>query len=183
MIYVTTFSKKADINKQKVTAIKLLDFACYIEKGFRYDYSTAKRTQKGKPYRDGNDFYFNVSHCPYSVAVAIADYPIGIDVAEIQTINNVAKNKIFSEKELSIASSDRDFTYLWAVKESFFKCIGTGINHNMYKNDFSCVFNKTIGEFENKYFLVKEYDGFILSVFCDKKINGNVIYVSDIDLV
>ena len=98
----------------------------------------------GKPYYDAQQpIFFSLSHCRHAIAVAVADYPVGIDVESIDrrltpdlvryTMNTAEQADIFKGAELSgnFAIDPVIFLSYWTRKEAYLKLVGTGINGDM----------------------------------------------------
>ena len=105
---------------------------------------TIANDSKGKPYVEGHPgIHLSIAHSGGTVAVAVADMPIGIDAEEIRPMKLKLASRfcldeeieyIFghlpSEEELcSIGKGEtlKRFLEIWTLKEAYFKCIGTGI--------------------------------------------------------
>lgn len=94
-----------------------------------------KYGDKGKPYFLHNpDLHFSVSHTHTHIAIVFCDSPIGIDIENTRKANLNLTKRYFHPHEhqtlLNTPIEDRDhnFTKLWTLKESYVKCIGTGIS-------------------------------------------------------
>ena len=90
-----------------------------------------KTGEHGKPYLDGEEMFFNISHCRYGVAAAVSSSPVGIDIQNITEYKKSIAERVFSEEEIyyteSSENADRAFTRLWTLKEAAAKCDGRGI--------------------------------------------------------
>lgn len=84
-----------------------------------------------KPYLEGIELYFNISHCKFGVAVAVSLSPVGIDVQEIEEYSEGVAKRVFSEEEIRFTENSENkaktFTRLWTLKEAAAKCDGGGI--------------------------------------------------------
>ncbi|MBO7377644.1 MAG: 4'-phosphopantetheinyl transferase superfamily protein, partial [Clostridia bacterium] len=88
----------------------------------------------GKPYIDGQK-RFSIIPSGNIVAVAVADFEIGLDVEKVREIDH----DDLSRRALSLGEI-RDLTFLsrdeksekflsfWTAKEAYFKYLGTGVN-------------------------------------------------------
>ncbi|OGV18846.1 MAG: hypothetical protein A2X47_13975 [Lentisphaerae bacterium GWF2_38_69] len=89
----------------------------------------------GKPFlTNRNDIHFNLSHSGEIVCCIVDNYPVGIDVENINSIDlNIASN-FFSKKECSdlfnLPNKDQInyFYKLWTLKESYIKAEGKGLS-------------------------------------------------------
>ena len=89
----------------------------------------------GKPYMADNSLYFSLSHSDEYVALATAEFEIGIDLESID-----ARDVLFdavryvatkSEKEwLDSHGNEGDAFVLWTRKEAMLKARGTGFHAN-----------------------------------------------------
>lgn len=88
--------------------------------------------EHGKPYlAEYPDVYFNISHCGCGCAVAVADSPIGVDIQDVRPFNREIAERVCCKEELELmersSGRDREFTRIWAMKESYVKMTGQGI--------------------------------------------------------
>lgn len=93
-------------------------------------------TKAGKPYLRNSDIYFSISHSKDVCAVAVADYPVGIDVEVIK--NNYTPHLL--ERTLTKnewEEFDGDFTRIWCRKEALVKMTGDGIKSYPFNVDTS----------------------------------------------
>lgn len=86
----------------------------------------------GKPYAKDCDIYFNISHSADTVACALSDCPIGIDIEKMRGIDDKLIKYVCTDEELEYVYSDIElktqrFFEIWTAKEAYFKCYGTGI--------------------------------------------------------
>ena len=94
------------------------------------------KTRYGKPFLSGHEtFHFNISHSGQLVICAASDIEIGCDCEFISEDNKIDEVKIVythNEYETIRSLSGRDKTVfchnLWALKESYLKCCGIGLN-------------------------------------------------------
>lgn len=94
---------------------------------------------QGKPFLEGqNDLHFNLSHSGHYMMLAIACFPVGIDIEKISTTfsyQDVAK-QVFSDEENELLSNaplksqNRKFYSLWTRKEAYLKAIGCGFSED-----------------------------------------------------
>lgn len=87
---------------------------------------------RGNPYlADYPDIHFNLSHCRYGVACAIAQKPIGVDIEVVADVDWDVARRVMSDEQLEyIATSsepERAFCKLWTTKESLLKRTGEGL--------------------------------------------------------
>jgi phosphopantetheinyl transferase len=76
-----------------------------------------------KPFFINSPLHLSISHSKNYIAIAVAPYPIGMDIEEchdrIFKVSNRFLNQ--SEKELFNHESSRDLTFAWSAKEALFK--------------------------------------------------------------
>lgn len=88
--------------------------------------------QNGKPYAEGLDIHFSLSHSGDLAVCAISDTPVGIDVEKVRHVNTGVAKKWFTEQEQAFVFSDktkaqRRFFEIWTKKEAYAKRTGAGI--------------------------------------------------------
>lgn len=93
----------------------------------------------GKP--QALETQFNISHSGRYVVLSVSNEPVGVDIELLQRGRRKIASKFFTlEENIQIDQSydpDRTFTRLWTLKESFLKCIGTGIGRNLRKTSIN----------------------------------------------
>lgn len=109
-----------------------------LKQCFRITDFTLQYGDYGKPFlTEYPNVYFNISHCRYGCVAAVADCPVGVDIQDIRPFSWEVAEKVCCKKELEILekSSDksREFTRMWAVKESYAKMIGQGLGYDFVK--------------------------------------------------
>ncbi len=88
-----------------------------------------KRTDRGKPYIDGNPLYFSLAHSLDHAVIALCDKPIGIDI-EYYDEDGRLKNYTdilsgFSEREKQWINGTFAFFFLnWIDKQAYVKMVG-----------------------------------------------------------
>lgn len=123
-------------NDRKNCVIAYLMLKIGLKECFQIVDFTLGYGEHGKPYlAEYPNVYFNISHCSYGCAVAVADSPIGVDIQDIRPFSWEIAWQVCSKQELEFLerSSDRDreFTRIWAMKESYVKMTGMGIGCDM----------------------------------------------------
>lgn len=94
-----------------------------------------QRGPAGKPYLEGVQLHFNISHSENLLAIALSNVPVGVDVERIDPSREVLEiaRSVFYEDELgwlesmSFTCRARKFTELWSLKEAHLKRLGVGI--------------------------------------------------------
>lgn len=93
-----------------------------------------KTGEHGKPYLDGEGaFYFSISHAGEYAALAVSEWPAGIDIEKVGLREKVAK-RFYSareQEEIRLAQGAEKkaeiFTRIWTGKEAFLKYRGSGL--------------------------------------------------------
>lgn len=126
-----------------------------------------EKEEYGKPYIKGNpQFHYNISHTKNAIAIAISDYPIGVDIEKIKKAELDIANRFFTANEQNYINknknkSDKRFYEIWTEKEAYIKYIGKGLSIPL--NSFN-VFENII----SNRILTFEKDEYIISVCCEK---------------
>lgn len=93
----------------------------------------------GKPYISGEcEFHYNISHSGEWVICGIHDKDIGIDIQKIDDSKQTFFEEYYSGEELLTGRYWKTaeivyYTYVWTIKESYFKLFGMGINEDFEK--------------------------------------------------
>lgn len=116
----------------------------------------------GKPYYNNSNIKFNKSNTINKSVLIIENNDCGIDIERVRKYDEVMAKRILSSDEYTFVNNNvRDlyFTILWTLKESYFKCIGTGINLNL--KDYSFIENNEIlkvkDNYKLNYFIFEDY--------------------------
>ena len=107
------------------------------EEGFEFN-TEINYSLKGKPFfRFNPNLHFSISHTNEYIAIALSEKQIGIDIEKERKSKLEIANRFFHNKEAEYLASIKDireqnkaFTKIWTIKESYVKCIGTGIANN-----------------------------------------------------
>ena len=92
------------------------------------------RTSGGKPYFASRDLFFSISHAKDTVAVALSDTPVGIDIEFIDERRDILSlsRRFFAPDEYKAISESNspaeDFFALWTKKEALAKITGEGLS-------------------------------------------------------
>lgn len=96
------------------------------------------KTEYGKPYlEEYPDIHFSFSHCSCGVACAFSNQSnsVGVDMQDIVKCDHKAARYFMCDSEYDILlktrDTDRFFTKIWTLKESYGKYMETGICYNM----------------------------------------------------
>ena len=82
--------------------------------------------------------YFNISHSGTKVTVGIHNSEVGIDIQKIRPVNMRLVDRFFTSGEDEYINLNvQKFHEVWCLKESYLKCIGTGLTINL--NEFEVI--------------------------------------------
>lgn len=128
------------------------------------------KNEYGKPYYKNINIRFNKSNTLDLSVLIIDNKECGIDIERIRKYDEVMAKRILSKEEYDFVNrnnKDFIFTLIWTLKESYLKCIGTGLNLNL--KDISFVKDNKILKTKNNYnlnYFIYE-DKYIIS-YCTK---------------
>lgn len=95
----------------------------------------------GKPYIEGENFHFSLSHSKKNWCLALSSYDVGVDLEDISSsfnYNNILQ-RFFSEREqqaINHAKNPRtEFYKFWTRKEALLKAVGSGLIDDLTKID------------------------------------------------
>lgn len=161
-----------------------------IKTAFGYDVSAKNvlKNKYGKPYLTYNNAFFNISHDKLLVGCAVSEKEVGFDITEARGFKSNCINKLFSDKEITVAKKNTDFAALWAIKESYYKCLGTGLSiHNLNALDFSDILIGRRGIINGKLITYQTIEDYYIAI-CNNNSNDSMAvdeikFVSDNDLL
>ena len=78
----------------------------------------------GAPVVDAEGKWISVAHGGESVAVAIADCPVGVDIESVTRGFDRVAPRYMTEAELSLTESPDWACYVWCAKEAMYKLYG-----------------------------------------------------------
>lgn len=128
------------------------------------------KNEYGKPYYKNTNIKFNKSNTIGLSVLIIDNKECGIDIERIRKYDDIMAKRILSKSEydfVNINNKDLYFTIIWTLKESYLKCIGTGLNLNL--KDISFIKDNKILKNKNDYklnYFIYE-DKYIIS-YCTK---------------
>jgi 4'-phosphopantetheinyl transferase len=101
-----------------------------------------ERTAEGKPYfPDRPEICFNYSHSGGLALCGISDVPLGADIERYRPVRPGLARRILSDREygdwMNCLDQEGRFFSLWTLKESYYKCTGTGIKLPFAAVEFS----------------------------------------------
>ena len=140
---------------------------------------------KGKPYIEGENVFFNVSHSGEYAICAVSDIEIGCDIEKIAKANMTLAKKCFSGYEYeSLCGCETEeernnlFYRYWTMRESYVKALGTGIatpfgSFGIFFEGKSPKIRTESAEFTGCLNEVEGPDGYCCSVCTINRKNGN----------
>ena len=98
--------------------------------------------ESGKPYLEGLDYHFSISHSHGLVICAIADVPIGVDIERLTPISKdkarLLGERFFTDEENERLQKDeyssKTFYFIWTRKEALSKLLGTPLMSSISSN-------------------------------------------------
>ena len=129
-------ANKLNFRKDKNLSVGSQLLLIYTLKKAGYDYSSLifKTEKNGKPYVEGENVFFSVSHSGNMVLCGVSDSPIGVDIQKIDNFNHDIIARFFGKNEqraiLSMKDNDAKknmFYKIWTLKESYSKMTGEGL--------------------------------------------------------
>lgn len=134
--------RRRSIDKMKHSSGKCLSLGVGIllhkalqDMGIKEDPDEVEFNEHGKPYYPNlPGVHFSLSHSGERAMCVVADNEVGCDVEKIKNKNCDIAERFFAGDENALLKSIADetaqkemFFRLWTLKESFIKCIGTGL--------------------------------------------------------
>lgn len=127
-------------------------------------------------YKEHPEIHFSLSHSGTMAMCAISDRPIGCDVEHQRQRDFDIAKRFFAKEEYALIKSQPTeqeqtsmFFRIWTLKESFIKCIGTGLSTPL--NEFSIIpeqekitLNQNISNSEYSFVELNLDDGYKYSV-------------------
>ena len=129
-------SRKAHIDRMKIENDRLRSLAAtkILNKllcDFSHNTAILETDPKGKPYLNGSDLFFSISHSDTGVVCAVSEKAVGIDIEKIRPVNDKLIDYVCNEAEKQYVLSDKKekgkagvyqrFFEVWTAKEAFFK--------------------------------------------------------------
>lgn len=128
------------INKIENKEDKLLSLGAHLLIKIFTSKEDVKFKDNNRPYKDTAPF-FSISHSnPYSL-ILLAENTVGVDIENINRINNVIKKHLFSIKEREYIKNEEDFIKLWTIKEASYKALDLN-NYFNFKEEIRIINNK-----------------------------------------
>ena len=78
----------------------------------------------GAPVVDTPNTHISVAHCAQSVAVAIANEPVGVDIESLDRNYERIKSRFMSPAEEALSSMEAWPAVVWTAKEAIYKLYG-----------------------------------------------------------
>jgi len=108
----------------------LLKKCCKNVYHYLYDKSDITTNKFGKPYFKSNSIFFNISHSGRYAALAVSQYPVGVDVEDNVKMIDKRVINVIDKKDSNIEDNSAfKILKLWTAKESFLKGLGVGMTY------------------------------------------------------
>jgi 4'-phosphopantetheinyl transferase, cesP len=126
----------------------------------------------GKPFVSESSICFNVSHSGEFAVIIFDSTSVGVDIEimkdlDFETILKEFATEFEMQQFYKSSSHQKFFYQLWTLKESYFKCKGTGITNlkeiEFFISDAVIISNKLGYTFETNIF----FDNYMVS-YCKK---------------
>jgi len=105
--------------------------------------------------REHPNIHFNLSHSLNTVACAVANTDIGVDVQQIDKIKDNVAKRVLTEDEFACFqhtdNPDEFFCEIWTIKESFLKLTGKGISDELRELSADSINDKKIYKGKDYY--------------------------------
>lgn len=136
--------------------------------------------ENGKPYIKGNEnIHFNISHSGTKIAVGIGEANLGVDIQEIRPVNLRMVDRFFTGREDKYINQEiPKFHEVWCLKESYLKCIGTGLSMSLKDIEIIPEEKMCIDEYEMK---LEDIEGYKLGICTKKDIDIRIINLNNIE--
>ena len=137
--------------------------------------------KNGKPYIKGTDtIHFNISHSGTKVVAGVGKEPLGVDIQQIRPVNLRLVDRFFTGKEDEYINNELEkFHEVWCLKESYLKCIGTGLTRNL--KSFEIIPGQKMS-IEGYKLHLENVDGYKLGICSSKTMNIEIEYLNNIKL-
>ena len=138
----------------------------------------------GKPFIKGMpELQFSLSHSTMGIACGLANSPIGVDIADVDSRNlDCIKSAMHPSEQKAINNSQdkaHTFARFWSMKESYLKFIGTGIDENLSTINFSD-YNESSFDYRFAKMQVIDCEKSVVTAYCSETLP--VKYLTKIDL-
>lgn len=153
---------KAIRYKRKEDKISCIVSYCLLVYGLKKDYGIHNPKigfgRYGKPFLlDYPKIYFNISHCRYGCVCAFSDREVGVDIQDIRPVSDNVIDKVCCQNEINVMQNftdrNREFTKIWAMKESYVKMMGIGMLYGLKRIDTTKLSEKITVIGNDKYYI------------------------------
>ena len=165
--------KQTDDQKRSILSSYLLKYALKVN---NICDTNIIYNEYGKPYLEGNDVYFNISHSGKYVVCALSLKEVGVDIERIRPKHDLVLQNCFTKEEQEYVKDDTSFTKVWTLKESYIKYLGTGLKTKL--NSFSVISDNIIKQIDNLVFTSMLVEDYQLSICHYPVKHFNIIHVN-----
>ena len=153
----SSLSKKASVAAYLLLRVALVEIYS-IDEAVEFEYA-----EKGKPLlKDYPDIHFSLSHSKSTVACAVSDVEVGVDVQNISPISDRLAKRVLTEFEYArfkeSPAPDEYFCEIWTIKESYLKKTGQGIRFDLRELSADSVSDRTVYRGEDYFCCVTGSD-------------------------
>ena len=140
--------------------------------------------EHGKPKVEGLEF--SLSHSGNLVLCAVSEEPVGCDIERLREAPKGVAERYFSDAEQAYLSHfsadehDREFFWIWTMKESYVKMTGEGlrVSFEAYEIAMEDTGARVIrhGEMQSCYLSTMELEGYIMSICAESSASVEIIW-------
>lgn len=129
----------------------------------------------GKPYLEGYDWKYNMSHSNDFAAVVLCNQEVGIDIEKVTPRIRKISQRFLSDKQKEKFLKDEmtllDLTTLWTIKEAFTKLIGRGLTAPFNEIEVGAEDGLSTAIYKGEKGFIKSflYDEYVISVCVKNK--------------
>ncbi len=139
-------------SRQHILAWLLLGHAVKEQFGYTLPQLCVCRGEHGKPFGSAHpEIQFNISHCETACACVVGRVPAGVDVErKFRCRDGLLKKACHPEEyellaQMEEADRERQFRFLWSLKESFVKMDGRGLGYGLDRLSFARLLPISLG--------------------------------------
>ncbi|MBP3923410.1 MAG: 4'-phosphopantetheinyl transferase superfamily protein [Ruminiclostridium sp.] len=190
MIYIKRIISKKEYGKGYHNychneGLSLLNHAVSCEyPDFDFCEDAIKKGYRGKPYIEGAQFHYNISHADGLVVCALSQTEVGIDAESIRETTDRVMKRCYSDSEIayvnSAANKDTEFTRIWTLKESYVKLTGEGIATDLKSVCFDL--EQAVSFSDELIFLQFAVSDTHIVTVCQRQVSGKIFFSTLNDL-
>ena len=158
-----------DKDKRLSLGVELLLKKALEESDIDYKSINLDYGKNEKPYIQGNEIFFNLSHSGNMAVCAVSKNEIGVDIEQIERADFKIAKRIFTKGEniriKNTLDKNSSFIRYWTLKESYMKYCGSGLS--IAPKDIEIEFYDNIPHYKDLDFFEYEIEGYRLALCGD----------------